>query len=99
MLVAVVAVIAVVSSNRSAKISLVTKFTLHSVCVPFGFPREKCIPFINMHNGQVHDVTYCYNLRKNAFLHTNEVSSQCLTILFSVLFCTEEGHNAKMWRF
>ena len=23
-----------------------------------------------MHNGQVHNVTYCYNLGKNAFLHT-----------------------------
>ena len=30
------------------------------------------VPFINMHNGRVNDVTYCYNL---GFLDTNEVSS------------------------
>ena len=35
-------------------LSLVTAFPLRSVCVPF----------INMHNGQVLDVTYCYNLGK-----------------------------------
>ena len=34
-------------------------------CVPLAFPlRSVCVPFINMHNGQVHDVTYCYNLGK-----------------------------------
>ena len=32
----------------------------------------KCLPFINMHMGRVHDVTHCYNLEKSAFLHTNE---------------------------
>ena len=45
---------------------------LSSVWVPFGFPRKKWVPFINMHNGRVHDVIYCYKL---GFLHTNEVSS------------------------
>ena len=43
---------------------LVTAIPLRSVCIPFGFPREKCVPFINMHNGRVHDVTYCYELGK-----------------------------------
>ena len=40
---------------------------------PFGaFPlRFVCVPFINMHKGRVHDVSYCCNLEKNAFLHTN----------------------------
>ena len=50
----------------------VTGFPLSSVWVPFGFPRKKWVPFINMHNGRVNDVIYCYNL---GFLHTNEVSS------------------------
>ena len=31
-----------------------------------------CLPFINMRKGRVHDVTHCYYLGKNAFLHTNE---------------------------
>ena len=51
-------------------------------CVPLAFrmrslwiPSRNCVPFINMHNGRVHDVTYCYNLGKNAFLHTNKVST------------------------
>ena len=30
-----------------------------------------CVPLINMHKGRVYDVTHCYNLGKNAFLHTN----------------------------
>ena len=47
----------VLSSNASAKISPVSVFP--------------CLPFINMHKGRVHDVTYCYNLEKNTFLHTN----------------------------
>ena len=29
-----------------------------------GFPRKKWVPFINMHNGRVNDVTYCDNLGK-----------------------------------
>ena len=40
-------------------------------CVPLAFrvrslwiPSRKCVPFINMHNGRVHDVIYCYNLGK-----------------------------------
>ena len=48
-------------------------------CVPLAFrvrslwiPSRKCVPFINMHNGRVHDNVYCYNL---GFPHTNEVSS------------------------
>ena len=40
--------------------------------VPFGFRCQRWVPFINMHNGRVNDVAYCYNL---GFLHTNEVSS------------------------
>ena len=28
---------------------------LSSVWVPFGFPRKKWVPFINMHNGRVND--------------------------------------------
>ena len=35
-------------------------------CAP---SRSMCVPFINMHKGRVHDVTHCYNLGKNAFLH------------------------------
>ena len=45
---------------------------LSSAWVPSGFPRKKWVPFINMHNGRVNDIIYCYNL---GFLHTNEVSS------------------------
>ena len=37
---------------------------LSSVWVPFGFPRKKWVPFINMHNGRVNDVIYCCNLGK-----------------------------------
>ena len=59
-------------SRCSLELSLVTGFPLSSVWVPFGFPRKKWVPFINMHNGRVNDVIYCYNL---GFLHTNEVSS------------------------
>ena len=40
-------------------------------CVPLAFrvrslwiPSQKCVPFINMHNRRVNDVTYCYNLGK-----------------------------------
>ena len=54
---------------------LVTGFPFSSVWVPFGFRRKKWVPFIDMHNGRVNDVTYCYNL---GFLHTNEVSSSIL---------------------
>ena len=36
------------------------------------FPlRSVCVPLINMHMGRVYDVTHCYNLGKNPFLHTN----------------------------
>ena len=52
------------SSNRSPKISPVTAFSLRSVYVPFEFPREKCFPIINMHNGRVHDVTFRCNPEK-----------------------------------
>ena len=34
---------------------------LGSPRVPCGFPRKKWVPFINMHNGRVNDVTYCDN--------------------------------------
>ena len=54
-----------ISSLCSAELSPVTAFPSRSVCVPF----------INMHNGRVHEVTYCYNF---GFLHTNEVSSSIL---------------------
>ena len=50
----------------------ITGFPLSSAWVPSGFPRKKWVPFINMHNGRVNDIIYCYNL---GFLHTNEVSS------------------------
>ena len=43
----------VLSSIPSAKISPVS-----------GFPRKKWVPFINMHNCRVNDVTYCDNLGK-----------------------------------
>ena len=66
------------SSNRSAKINPVTAFPLRSVCVPFEFPREECVSFINMHNRRLHDVTYCYKLEKNAFLHTNKRHSRTM---------------------
>ena len=29
------------------------------------------VKIFNMHNGRVNDVTYCYNLGKNVFLHIN----------------------------
>ena len=41
------------SSRALAKMSLVS-----------GFPRKKWVPFIDMHNGRVNDVTYCDNLGK-----------------------------------
>ena len=64
-------------------------------CVPLAFrvrslwiPSRKCVPFINVHNGRVHDVTYCYNLGKNAFLHTNKRrSSTVQTIRLPGLAC------------
>ena len=34
-------------------------------------PVFPCLPFINRQKGRVHDVTYCYNLEKNASLHIN----------------------------
>ena len=34
-------------------------------------PSQKWSPFIEMHNGRVNNVSYCDNLGKNAFLHTN----------------------------
>ena len=68
-------------------LSRVTGFPLSSVWVPFGFPRKKWVPFINMHNVQVHDVTYCYNF---GFLHTNKVSS-CILIRYR--FTTERGSS------
>ena len=43
----------VLSSIPSAKIRPVS-----------GFPRKKWVPFINMHNCRVNDVTYCDNLGK-----------------------------------
>ena len=43
-----------VSSLLCWKLSLVGAFPLRSVCVPL----------INMHKGQVYDVTHCYNLVK-----------------------------------
>ena len=62
---------------------LVTGFPLSSVWVPFGFPRKKWVPFINMHNGRVNDISYCYNL---GFLHTNERHSSIIaTIRLPVL--------------
>ena len=54
----------------------ITAFPLRSAWVPSGFPRKKWVPFINMHNGRVNDIIYCYNL---GFLHTNEVPS-CIII-------------------
>ena len=39
--------------------------------VSLWIPSQKWVPFINMHNGRVNDVTYCGNL---GFFHTNEVS-------------------------
>ena len=35
---------------------------------PFGafLLRSVCVPFINMHEGRVHDVTHCYNLGKKS---------------------------------
>ena len=60
----------------------ITGFPLSSVWLPFGFPRKKWVPFINMQNGRVNDVTYCDNPEgKKGFLHTNEVSSQCLVLM------------------
>ena len=53
-------------------LSRITGFPLSSVWVPFGFPCKKWVPLINIHDGRVNDVIYCYNL---GFLHTNEVSS------------------------
>ena len=47
-----------------SKLIRITGFPLSSTWVPSGFPRKKWVPFINMHNGQVLDVTYCYNLGK-----------------------------------
>ena len=52
------------------ELSWITAFLLRSVSVPLGFPRKKCVPFINIHNRRVIDVTYCYN---PGFLHTNKV--------------------------
>ena len=58
------------SSLCSLELSPVAGFPLSSVWVPFGFPGKKWVPFINMHNGRVNDVTYCYNF---GFLHSNSV--------------------------
>ena len=41
----------------------------------FGIVPYRLPYLIDMHNGRVNDVTYCYNL---GFLHTNEVSSSIL---------------------
>ena len=41
-------------------------------CVPL---RSVCVPFINMHNGRVHDVTHCYNLGKKCVPPSNYVPS------------------------
>ena len=37
-------------------------------CVPL---RSVCVPFINIHKGRVHDVTYCYNLGKKCVPPSN----------------------------
>ena len=39
-------------------------------CVPL---RSVCVPFINIHKGRVHDVTYCYNLGKKCVPPSNYV--------------------------
>ena len=36
--------------------------------IPFGFPRRKWIPFINMYKGRVYDVTHCFNQEKKCVL-------------------------------
>ena len=43
------------------EINLVGAFPLRSVCVPL----------INMYKDRVYDVTRCFILEKNGFLHTN----------------------------
>ena len=54
---------------------LVTAFPLRSVCVPFGFPQESAFPLLICITVESMTSSIVITQGKNAFLHTNEVSS------------------------
>ena len=50
-----------------------------------------------MHKGRVHDVTYCYNLGKNAFLHLITVFLHTNSALSSAEASLRYGEAFVLW--